>query len=151
MGSVVPQFLLIGFVLFNFLDNVNAGVTSSFIRSEWPSVDIPLDNEVFAVPSGYNAPEQVHITQGDYDGKAVMIIWVTPVEPGSNQNEVVPFKQYLYRYPTPYAASESSSPLWYAVRRASAHIIVLSSYSPFEPVLLFKGIPLPVNEGITLV
>ncbi|MFS7891589.1 putative Acid phosphatase [Helianthus anomalus] len=46
-------------------------------------------------------------------------------------DEVVPFKQYLYRYPTPYAASESSSPLWYAVRRASAHIIVLSSYSPF--------------------
>ncbi|KAI3803056.1 hypothetical protein L1987_31204 [Smallanthus sonchifolius] len=85
MGSVVPQFLLIGIVLFNFLDNVNAGVTSSFIRSEWPSVDIPLDNEAFAVPSGYNAPEQVHITQGDYDGKAVIIIWVTPVEPGSNQ------------------------------------------------------------------
>ncbi|KAM0017932.1 putative Acid phosphatase [Helianthus debilis subsp. tardiflorus] len=46
-------------------------------------------------------------------------------------DEVDPFKQYLYRYPTPYAASESSSPLWYAVRRASAHIIVLSSYSPF--------------------
>ncbi|GKG02368.1 bifunctional purple acid phosphatase 26-like protein, partial [Tanacetum coccineum] len=46
---------------------------------------IPLDNEVFAVPSGYNAPQQVHITQGDYDGKAVIIMWVTPDEPGSNQ------------------------------------------------------------------
>ncbi|KAJ8434981.1 hypothetical protein Cgig2_027824 [Carnegiea gigantea] len=32
---------------------------------------------------------------------------------------------------TPYKASESTNPLWYAVRRASAHIIVLSSYSPF--------------------
>lgn len=32
---------------------------------------------------------------------------------------------------TPYLASKSSSPMWYAVRRASAHIIVLSSYSPF--------------------
>ncbi|PWA85512.1 Iron/zinc purple acid phosphatase-like C-terminal domain-containing protein [Artemisia annua] len=40
--------------------------------------------------------------------------------------------RYLYRYTTPYDASESSNPLWYAVRRASAHIIVLYSYSPFD-------------------
>ncbi|KAK1392715.1 hypothetical protein POM88_011771 [Heracleum sosnowskyi] len=258
--------------------------TSSFVRSEWPSVDIPLDNEVFALPKGNNAPQQVHITQGDYDGKAVIISWVTPDEPGTSQvrygttekkydfvaegkfknytfynytsgyihhclvdnleyntkyyyeignghsarqfwfqtppkigpdvpykfgiigdlgqtynslstvehymqsggqailfvgdlsyadryeyhdvgvrwdswgrfveriaayqpwmwsagnheieymphmGEVTPFKSYLHRYPTPYLASDSSSPLWYAVRRASAHIIVLSSYSPF--------------------
>lgn len=26
----------------------------------------------------------MHITQGDYDGKAVIISWVTPEEPGSN-------------------------------------------------------------------
>lgn len=59
-----------------------AGITSSFIRSEWPAVDIPLDHHVFNVPKGYNAPQQVHITQGDYDGKAVIISWVTPDEPG---------------------------------------------------------------------
>ncbi|KMZ71364.1 hypothetical protein ZOSMA_182G00550 [Zostera marina] len=35
------------------------GITSSFVRSQWPSVDIPLDNEVFAIPKGYNAPQQV--------------------------------------------------------------------------------------------
>ncbi|KAJ0488170.1 putative Acid phosphatase [Helianthus annuus] len=85
MGPTIPQLVAIGYVLFIFVNNVYAGVTSSFIRSEWPSVDIPLDNEVFAAPDGYNAPEQVHITQGDYDGKAVIIIWVTPTEPGSNQ------------------------------------------------------------------
>ncbi|KAK6941710.1 Calcineurin-like phosphoesterase domain, ApaH type [Dillenia turbinata] len=45
--------------------------------------------------------------------------------------EVVPFKSYLHRYATPHAASQSSTPLWYAIRRASAHIIMLSSYSPF--------------------
>lgn len=28
---------------------------------------------------------QVHITQGDYDGKAVIISWVTADEPGSNK------------------------------------------------------------------
>ncbi|KAJ4709073.1 Purple acid phosphatase [Melia azedarach] len=272
------------FVLLSFVNGGRAGMTSKFIRSEWPSIDIPLDNEAFAVPKGHNAPQQVHITQGDYDGKAVIISWVTPHEPGlskvwygTSQNkydftaegkvtnytfhkyksgyihqclvdgleydtkyyykigsgdssrefwfqtppkvdpdasykfgiigdlgqtfnslstlehymhgegqtvlfvgdlsyadryqfndvgirwdswgrfversaayqpwiwsagnheiefmpymeEVIPFKSYLYRYPTPYLASKSSNPLWYAIRRASAHIIVLSSYSPF--------------------
>lgn len=260
-----------------------SGRTSSFVRSQYPATDIPLDNEVFAVPKGYNAPEQVHITQGDYDGKAVLISWVTSSEPGKGEvsygtventyeksvqceltnytyynyksgfihhclvdeleyntkyhykvgdgdsarefwfqtppeidpdasytfgiigdlgqtfnslstfehymktdgqavlfvgdlsysdrykyndgirwdswarfversaayqpwittvgnheiefrpdlGEVSTFKPYLHRYRTPYAASKSSSPLWYAVRRASAHIIFLSSYSPF--------------------
>ena len=60
-----------------------------------------------------------------------------------HQGEVVPFKSYLYRFPTPYEASKSSSPLWYAIRRASAHIIILSSYSPFGnysfPWLLFPS------------
>lgn len=27
----------------------------------------------------------MHITQGDYDGKAVIISWVTPDEPGSSK------------------------------------------------------------------
>ena len=28
---------------------------------------------------------QVHITQGDYDGKAVIVSWVTPEEPGPSE------------------------------------------------------------------
>ncbi|KDP30232.1 hypothetical protein JCGZ_17014 [Jatropha curcas] len=284
MKSTFLQCLLAFILFLGFVNIGNAGITSSFIRSAWPSTDIPLDNEVFAVPKGYNAPQQVHITQGDYNGKAVIISWVTPDEPGSSKvqygtskkkydftaegivrnytfyqyksgyihhclldglkydtkyyykigdgdssrefwfetppiinpdvpykfgiigdlgqtynslstlehfmqskapavlfvgdlsyadryqyndvgirwdswgrfveksaayqpwmwcvgnheieympymEEVVPFKSYLQRYPTPYLASKSSSPLWYAIRRASAHIIVLSSYSPF--------------------
>lgn len=63
----------------------DAGITSSFIRAEWPAIDIPLDHHVFKAPKGYNAPQQVHITQGDYDGKAVIISWVTPDEPGSSK------------------------------------------------------------------
>lgn len=262
----------------------NARITSTYVRSEWPSADIPLNHEAFEIPEGHNAPQQVHITQGDYDGKAVIISWVTTDEPGngkvqygtssekydftaestvtnytfSNYNsgyihhcvvdgleyntkyhykigigdssrefwfrtppkidvdasytfgiigdlgqtynslstlkhymhgegqtvlyvgdlsyadryqynsvgirwdswgrlieqsaayqpwiwsagnheieympsmgEVLPFKSYLHRFATPHVASNSTSPLWYAVRRASAHIIVLSSYSPF--------------------
>ncbi|KAG0503413.1 hypothetical protein HPP92_003485 [Vanilla planifolia] len=66
------------------VDLALAGFTSSFIRSEWPSIDIPFDSPEFAVPDGYNVPQQVHITQGDYDGKAVIVSWVTISEPGSN-------------------------------------------------------------------
>ncbi|XP_059461223.1 bifunctional purple acid phosphatase 26-like isoform X2 [Corylus avellana] len=273
------------FIILSSVGHGNAGITSTFIRSEWPSVDIPLDHEAFAIPKGHNAPQQVHITQGDYDGTAVIISWVTTDEPGNtkvqygiskekydftaegtvtnytfynyksgyihhclvdgleynkkyyyklgvgdssrefwfqtppdidpdasytfgiigdlgqtynslstlehymqsggqtvlyvgdlsyanryeyNNNvgirwdswgrfierssayqpwiwsagnheieymprmgEVLPFKSYLHRFMTPHIASNSTSPLWYAVRRASAHIIVLSSYSPF--------------------
>ncbi|XP_042509239.1 bifunctional purple acid phosphatase 26-like [Macadamia integrifolia] len=79
------QLLLISFVFFSSVGNGSAGITSTFIRSEWPSVDIPLDNEAFALPNGHNAPQQVHITQGDYDGKAVIISWVTSDEPGPSK------------------------------------------------------------------
>ncbi|GER42278.1 purple acid phosphatase [Striga asiatica] len=59
-------------------------ITSSFVRKVEGSVDMPLDSGVFKVPPGYNAPQQVHITQGDHDGKAVIVSWVTAEEPGSN-------------------------------------------------------------------
>ncbi|KAF5482234.1 hypothetical protein F2P56_002822 [Juglans regia] len=284
MLSLLLQLAFTSFVLLSSVNTGNAGITSTFIRSEWPSTDIPLDNEVFAVPKGHNVPHQVHITQGDYDGKAVIISWVTDDEPGPSKvqygtsknrydltaegsmtnytfykyksgyihhclidglkydtkyyyklgsgdssrefwfqtppkidpdatyhfgiigdlgqtynslstlehymqspgqtvlfvgdlsyadryqytdvglrwdtwgqfverstayqpwiwaagnheieympymGEVIPFKSYLHRYTTPYLASKSSSPLWYSIRRASAHIIVLSSYSSF--------------------
>lgn len=281
--GLCSSLLLLYLVLVCFVNDVLSGRTSSFTRSEWPSTDIPLDNEAFVVPDGYNAPQQVHITQGDYDGKSVIISWVTESEPGTSEvwygtvehefehkaegkntnytfynyksgyihhclvdgleyntkyyyrigtgatarefwfqtppeidpdapyifgiigdlgqtfnslstlehymqtggqtvlfvgdlsyadryeyndgvrwdswgrlieksaayqpwiwtagnhdidfrpdlGEVSTFKPYMHRFATPYVASKSSSPLWYAVRRASAHIIVLSSYSPF--------------------
>ncbi|XP_031489291.1 purple acid phosphatase 2-like [Nymphaea colorata] len=62
----------------------NAGTTSSFVRKLGASQDMPLDSDVFRVPPGYNAPQQVHITQGDRDGRAVMVSWVTASEPGSS-------------------------------------------------------------------
>lgn len=275
--------LFISVILLCVVGQVYSGVTSSFIRSKWPAVDIPIDSEEFAVPKDQNAPQQVHITQGDYDGKAVIVSWVTITDPGTsevlygksqnkydhsaqgkttnytyydyksgyihhclldgleydtkyyykvgtgdsarkfwfqtppkidpdapytfgiigdlgqtynslstlehymqsggqtvlfvgdlsyadryicnngtrwdswgrfversvayqpwiwtagnheieyrpNLGEVLTFKSFLHRFATPYEASKSSFPLWYAIRRASAHIIVLSSYSPF--------------------
>ncbi|KAI3894479.1 hypothetical protein MKX03_013810 [Papaver bracteatum] len=284
-GRTLPlQLLLVCVVLLSCTEDSKAGLTSTFIRKQWPSKDIPLDNEVFAVPTGHNAPQQVHITQGDYDGKAVIVSWVTTEIPGPSKvqygkseeqlqwsaegtitnytfyqyksgyihhclvdgleydtkyyykigmgesarkfwfhtppkidpdaaytfgiigdlgqtynslstlehymqskgqavlflgdlsyadrytkndigirwdswgrfaervaayqpwiwtvgnheidympelGEVRPFKNFKHRYTTPFQASKSSEPLWYAIRRASAHIIVLSSYSPF--------------------
>jgi len=86
-GDVMNHLVIISVFLSSvlLLYRGESGITSSFIRSEWPAVDIPLDHHVFKVPKGYNAPQQVHITQGDYDGKAVIISWVTPDEPGSSQ------------------------------------------------------------------
>ena len=59
--SLLLQLTLTSFIFLSFVNNGNAGITSTFIRSEWPSVDIPLDNEVFVVPKGHNAPQQVSI------------------------------------------------------------------------------------------
>ncbi|KAK7263875.1 hypothetical protein RJT34_31473 [Clitoria ternatea] len=75
----------------------DGGTTSLFLREVEKAVDMPLDSDVFAVPSGYNAPQQefsflllfesmsVHITQGDLVGKAVIVSWVTEDEPGSSK------------------------------------------------------------------
>lgn len=47
------------------------------------------------------------------------------------QGEYTAFKPYMHRYHVPYRASKSTSPLWYSIKRASAYIIVLSSYSAY--------------------
>lgn len=58
---MLVELLLLTSVLLSSISSGSAGVTSAFIRNEWPAVDIPLDNEVFAVPKGYNAPQQVSL------------------------------------------------------------------------------------------
>jgi hypothetical protein len=54
--SMLLQLILVFVIFSSFLENGNAGITSAFIWFEWPSIDIPLDNEGFAVPKGNNAP-----------------------------------------------------------------------------------------------
>jgi hypothetical protein len=51
--------LLLLHVLLCLADGVYSGRTSSYVRSEFPSDDIPLESEWFATPTGYNAPQQV--------------------------------------------------------------------------------------------
>ncbi|RAL53115.1 unnamed protein product [Cuscuta campestris] len=76
----------LGLIILNLTGLCEAGETSSYTRNSNVSdiCDMPLDSDVFSVPPGYNAPQQVHITQGDYEGRGVIISWITPHEPGSN-------------------------------------------------------------------
>ncbi|GER50331.1 purple acid phosphatase [Striga asiatica] len=211
---MVSFIALLSLVLNIFANVCLGGITSSFVRKFDESEDMPLDSDVFRAPPGYNAPQQVHIMQGDHVGKSVIVSWVTMSEPGSNtilywlesnpkhklkakgtltkykfynytsgyihhctinnlqfdtkyyyqvglgygqatrifwfktppevgpDGEPEPFKPYTSRYPVPYKASNSTSPLWYSIKRASAHIIVLSSYSAFgkyTPQYLWLG------------
>uniref|UniRef100_A0ACD5ZTM8 Uncharacterized protein n=1 Tax=Avena sativa TaxID=4498 RepID=A0ACD5ZTM8_AVESA len=76
IGVVAVAVLLLGVTC-------HAGHTSEYRRQLGQSMDMPLDADVFRAPAGRNAPQQVHITQGDHDGKAMIISWVTTIEPGS--------------------------------------------------------------------
>ncbi|KAF6162910.1 hypothetical protein GIB67_021059 [Kingdonia uniflora] len=48
----------------------NGGITSSFVRKVESSIDMPFANDVFRVPPGYNAPQQVYPLEGSmkFDG-----------------------------------------------------------------------------------
>ncbi|KAK4258586.1 hypothetical protein QN277_005021 [Acacia crassicarpa] len=99
--------LLLGLLL-NVPETCNGGKTSAFVRKDEKATDMPLDSDVFKVPSGYNAPQQVHITQGDLVGKAVIVSWVTQDETGSSvvrywsekskEKKVAKGKYTMYRY-----------------------------------------------------
>ncbi|RRT77993.1 hypothetical protein B296_00000300 [Ensete ventricosum] len=113
MGRWWPSRLLLGLlcavVSAGLVGRTDGGVTSSFVRKPAKAVDMPIDSDVFRVPPGYNAPQQnhiccnfldlnsglnwlsslglkVHITQGNHDGSAMIISWVTEEEePGSSK------------------------------------------------------------------
>ncbi|KAK4477131.1 hypothetical protein RD792_016342 [Penstemon davidsonii] len=85
MGAPFLILTVLAATVINVAVLCNGGVTSSFVRNVEKSEDMPLDSDVFKVPPGYNAPQQVHITQGDHVGKAVIVSWVTVDEPGSNK------------------------------------------------------------------
>lgn len=46
-------------VLLHVAGRCNGGITSHFVRKEGEPVDMPFDSNVFQVPEGYNAPQQV--------------------------------------------------------------------------------------------
>ncbi|KAL1831528.1 hypothetical protein ACET3Z_001179 [Daucus carota] len=84
MGFVSSGFVVAVVVLLSSSVLCNGGITSSFVRKVEKTIDMPFHSDVFSVPPGYNAPQQVHITQGDHEGKAMIVSWVTMEEPGSS-------------------------------------------------------------------
>ncbi|XP_027160129.1 purple acid phosphatase 2 [Coffea eugenioides] len=90
MGVTRTRFSSFSFVLavvaliLNAANFCSGGITSSFVRVDRKGIDMPLHADVFRVPPGYNEPQQVHITQGDLEGKAVIVSWVTVDERGSD-------------------------------------------------------------------
>lgn len=74
------------FLLGALVELCDGGITSEYVRARGSDLpdDMPLDSDVFKVPPGPNAPQQVHITQGNHEGNGVIISWVTPSAPGSN-------------------------------------------------------------------
>lgn len=57
-SSCLGALLVLGLVL-NVAVISNAGKSSSFVRKVEKSVDMPLDSDVFRLPPGHNAPQQV--------------------------------------------------------------------------------------------
>lgn len=47
-------------LMFSVAELSNCGRTSSFVRTANLSLDMPLYSDVFRVPPGYNAPQQVY-------------------------------------------------------------------------------------------
>ncbi|GLT86181.1 hypothetical protein SLE2022_043370 [Rubroshorea leprosula] len=84
MGSFTAFYVLVLYLVLNAAILCNGGKTSSYVRNIKGCIDMPLESDVFQAPTGYNAPQQVHITQGDHVGKAMIVSWVTMDEPSSN-------------------------------------------------------------------
>lgn len=58
-SSMAVLVFVLGLVL-NVVVKCNGGITSTFVRKVEKTVDMPLDSDVFRVPPGYNAPQQVY-------------------------------------------------------------------------------------------
>lgn len=58
MGVVTVPLLVVLFIL-SALEVCIGGITSSYVRNDDLSLDMPIDSDVFRVPPGYNAPQQV--------------------------------------------------------------------------------------------
>lgn len=57
--SLVLAFLVIVLQVLDSAVICNGGKTSTYVRKVEKAVDMPLDSDVFRVPPGYNAPQQV--------------------------------------------------------------------------------------------
>lgn len=59
LSSFCVRVVLVFFFVLNVAVLIKCGQTSSFVRKVEKTVDMPLDSDVFQIPPGYNAPQQV--------------------------------------------------------------------------------------------
>lgn len=64
------------------------------------------------------------------------------------QGEPIPFKPYTHRYYVPYNASGSAAPFWYSIKRASAYVIVLGSYSAYGKGIKYRCVCVCVGTRV---
>ncbi|CAF2247752.1 unnamed protein product [Brassica rapa subsp. narinosa] len=77
------KIFMLSILLLSIATLINGGITSKYVRQAQPANEMSL--ETFPSPAGHNAPEQVHLTQGDHNGRGMIISWVTPLNlDGSN-------------------------------------------------------------------
>lgn len=55
-----PLGLLLGVILVGIVGRCDGGISSAYVRKAEKTIDMPLDSDVFRVPPGYNAPQQVN-------------------------------------------------------------------------------------------
>ncbi|KAB1207328.1 Purple acid phosphatase 2 [Morella rubra] len=81
-SSFIASAVVLGLIL-NAAVLCYGGRTSTYMRPTEFNRDMPVDSPAYYVPPGKNTPQQVHITQGDHVGTAVLIVsWITPESPG---------------------------------------------------------------------
>ncbi|XP_073526426.1 uncharacterized protein [Phyllobates terribilis] len=114
--AVVLVFLLFLRIRNNVSGLCHGGVTSTYRRHSEPSIEIPIQN--FPPPPGHNAPEQVHLSQGDMTGRAMIVSWVTPVD--RQPNKVVYWKADEGKKARKHEVSESTKYKYY--KYTSGHI-----------------------------
>ncbi|OAE26722.1 hypothetical protein AXG93_3310s1210 [Marchantia polymorpha subsp. ruderalis] len=101
----------------------SAGTTSRYMRRLEEGVDLPENSTYFKIPKGYNAPQQVHIHQGDFEGKAIIISWITPDEAGDSK--VLYGKAPGSKYTTS-VTGEASTYSFYTYKSGYIHKAVIS-------------------------
>lgn len=74
IGWNYAGFVLLVVFLLDAGDFCDGGVTSSFVRTKNISADMPLDSDVFQVPPGYNAPQQVCFRCHEFVSKLCFLI-----------------------------------------------------------------------------
>lgn len=92
IAFLVP-FAILGLILNSLVVSCNGGSTSRFVRKLESTKDMPPESDVFKVPHGYNAPQQVSLSDlssFSYSSAFNFMFWL-----GANEETVSHSNDYL--------------------------------------------------------